>query len=64
MSKEERAKQVVQELSRHLVGLEALEALVAAAYLETAIDALCKEFNIERNISVPDQPSEDGPAPA
>lgn len=53
LSKEERAKQLVQELSRRLVDLEKLGALFAAAHLETAIDTLCKEFNIERDTSIP-----------
>lgn len=54
MSKEERARQLARELIRQLVYLDSLGAPVAAAHLDMAIDALCKEFNFERHTSVPD----------
>lgn len=54
VSTKERAKQLVHDLNAMLVELESLEALVSAAHLDVAIDALCKEFNIERLVSIPD----------
>ncbi|GGB98604.1 hypothetical protein GCM10011494_16360 [Novosphingobium endophyticum] len=54
MNRKEKAEQLVGDLRERLVELESLGALVAAAHLDVAIHALCKEFNVEGNISTPD----------
>ncbi|SFG06118.1 hypothetical protein SAMN05518801_106205 [Novosphingobium sp. CF614] len=48
------AESLVVELEAELAKLEQLGALIAAAHLDAAINALCREFNIERNRSEPD----------
>lgn len=45
------AKSLVNELQARLAEIESIGALVAAAHLEAAIDALCREFGIERDAS-------------
>ncbi|MCT2401063.1 hypothetical protein [Novosphingobium mangrovi (ex Huang et al. 2023)] len=54
MSKADIAKSLVAELEAVLPRIEAIDALLAAAHLDAAIDALCSEFDIARNISDPD----------
>jgi hypothetical protein len=54
VNRKEEARQLAGELGARLGELESLGALVAAAHLDVAIDALCKEFNVERNTSTPD----------
>ncbi len=51
VNEKERARQLVDGLSRALVEMESLGSLVAAAHLDAAIETLVKEFNIERNLS-------------
>lgn len=54
MNKEERARELVEELNRQVGDLELIGALIAAAHVDAAVETLCKEFKIERNTSVPD----------
>jgi hypothetical protein len=48
------AKSLVDELETKLPHLEAIDALIAAAHVDAAINALCKEFDITRDVSDPD----------
>lgn len=45
------AKSLVTELQARLTEIESIGALVAAAHLEAAIEALCREFGVPRNAS-------------
>ncbi|WP_238539123.1 hypothetical protein [Novosphingobium sp. AP12] len=45
------AKSLVTELQARLVEMETIGALVAAAHLEAAIEALCREFGVPRDAS-------------
>jgi hypothetical protein len=45
------AKSLVTELQARLVEIESIGALVAAAHLDAAIDALCREFGVQRDAS-------------
>lgn len=54
MSKQGIAQSLASDLEARLEDLERLGALVAAAHLESAIEALCREFNLSRNVSAPD----------
>ncbi|MEE4450010.1 hypothetical protein [Novosphingobium resinovorum] len=51
MNKDAIAKSLVADLESRLGEIEAIGALVAAAHLETAIEALCREFDIPRKAS-------------
>lgn len=48
------AKSLVDELEAKLSSLEALGALVAAAHLDAAIDAFCRDLDVTREPSDPD----------
>lgn len=48
------ANSLVDELEDRLASLETLGALLAAAHLDAAIDALCREFDVVRDFSEPD----------
>ena len=48
------ASSVIDELEAMLGKLEALGALIAAAHLDAAINALCGEFEVFRGQSDPD----------
>lgn len=48
------AKSLLAELESSLAKLESLDALIAAAHLDAAIDALCRELDIARDLSDPD----------
>lgn len=48
------ANSLVGDLEDRLSSLEDLGALIAAAHLDAAIDALCREFDVARNQSDPD----------
>jgi hypothetical protein len=48
------AIQVAAEIEAVLSKVEALGALVAAAHLDSAIESLCREFNLPRTSSVMD----------
>lgn len=48
------ANSLIDELEERLTNLETLGALLAAAHLDAAIDALCREFDVARNFSDPD----------
>ena len=45
---------LVDELEDRLASLETLGALLAAAHLDAAIDALCREFDVTRDFSEPE----------
>ncbi|WP_170065822.1 hypothetical protein [Novosphingobium guangzhouense] len=51
MNKDAIAKSLAADLEARLGQLEAIGALLAAAHLDAAIDALCREFGIPRNAS-------------
>lgn len=48
------ASLIVDELEKFLLALEGLGAFVAAAHVEAAIEACCKQFEIERKSSKSD----------
>jgi hypothetical protein len=48
------AQTIVSELTARLLDLEALGSLVAAAHLDAAIDALCRDFDLHRENSTTD----------
>lgn len=48
------ANSLVGELEQKLSSVESLGALIAAAHLDAAIDALCREFDVTRELSDPD----------
>jgi hypothetical protein len=48
------ANSLIDELEDKLSSVETLGALIAAAHLDAAIDALCREFDVERDLSEPD----------
>lgn len=48
------AEQVLAELLATLRRLDALEAPVAAAYLDSAIEALCRQYQLTREPSETD----------
>lgn len=48
MNKDANLNLLVDEMSRHLAALEHHDALVAAAHLDAAIEALCRQFDLER----------------
>lgn len=62
VNEKERARQLIDELSRMLVEVESLDALVAAAHLDAAIVTLADAFNLERNASETDYPEGDAGA--
>lgn len=45
------AQSLVTELQKRLLEIEAMGALVAAAHLDAAIEALCREFDVHREAS-------------
>ncbi|MFT4054446.1 MAG: hypothetical protein QM681_08055 [Novosphingobium sp.] len=51
MNKDAIAKSLAADLETRLGQLEEIGAMVAAAHLETAIEALCREFGIPRKAS-------------
>ena len=51
MKHDETAQSLVANLEARLLDIESLGALVAAAHLEAAIDALCREFDLTRKAS-------------
>lgn len=48
------ANSLVDELEDKLSSLDTLGALIAAAHLDAAIDALCRELDVTRDSSDPD----------
>lgn len=54
VSKEGIAQSLASDLEARLEDLERLGALVAAAHLESAIEALYREFGLTRKVSEPD----------
>ena len=48
------AQAVLSELAQRLCDLDALGAPIAAAYVDTAIEALCRQFNLARDRSTSD----------
>lgn len=53
-SQVEAAEAVLSELAARLSDLDALDAPVAAAHVDTAIEALCRQFNLARGNSTSD----------
>lgn len=51
MKEVESARQLVDGLSKALAEMESIGSLIAAAHVDAAIEALAKDFNIERNLS-------------
>lgn len=51
VNKDAIAKSLAADLETRLGQLEEIGAMVAAAHLETAIEALCREFGIPREAS-------------
>ncbi|MEO6091578.1 MAG: hypothetical protein ABIT04_12030 [Novosphingobium sp.] len=48
------AQAVLSDLAERLSDLDALDAPIAAAHLDTAIEALCRQFNLARGNSTSD----------
>jgi hypothetical protein len=51
VNKDGTAKSLVAELEARLADVESLGALIAAAHLEAAIEALCRELGLPREAS-------------
>ncbi|WP_404480982.1 hypothetical protein [Novosphingobium sp. BL-52-GroH] len=51
MNKDVTARSLVAELEARLLDMETLGALVATAHLEAAIEALCRQFDLQREAS-------------
>ena len=45
------AQALVRDLQARLLEMEAIGALIAAAHVEAAIEALCREFGVRRETS-------------
>ena len=56
------ANSLIDELEAKLSSIDSLGALIAAAHLDAAIDALCREFDVVRDISEPASAARDAPA--
>jgi hypothetical protein len=48
------AELLLAELCAIQQRLDTIDAPIAAAYLDSAIEALCRECGLERNSSIPD----------
>lgn len=51
VNKDVTARSLVAELEARLLDMETLGALVATAHLEAAIEALCRQFDLQREAS-------------
>lgn len=54
MSKNDRVADLIATLTNQLTELDALDASIAAAHLDSAINALCQQFGVQRNTSTAD----------
>ncbi|MGF7152811.1 hypothetical protein [Novosphingobium gossypii] len=60
MNKDAIANSLIAKLSAHLDEIEVIDAMVAAAHVEAAIDALRRQFAIANEVSNTDEATQDG----